>query len=1114
MSVTDKVRLYGSVSSTYTPTEAEALLRHTEGCKVFLGNRSREFLERHETSPVLMQHCLDTTPMRYRAFTGPKTDGVSKTSGQICGDLLMQFTSLTAPAASGEYENCLEFGDPINLRGKKKAGNMCACVLECPGIRRLREGRENFSIKHTVYDRGVPERVRSFLSGTWARLASGSAPDGTAGGFAPDDAGGGLPFEWHTSVGCALHDAHNALKWSIGCFDDGKLLQSVFNGVLAVRSIFFVLVKNVSEVVPHIIQVASETTLPSAAGLESLWLALGIEGELLTELVHFRLTVRDGFLFVSEAAFMEQRALERLCNMCLSLWRVPAFCGSRWLTIGASCRRVLCAWLSGFGSAVKYLEKKQLVATYTLSGVKFLDGDCRHFMAVCGLACRVSEAFLQCVMKDNRVPLQQHLLHDLVLEEVHNLNEMSAFVLESLGAIGGVLGPVYHHAVLRSAMKQVAFLEFRVFAEARKWPWCLCAGNIDENLDKLLDCSGSIGHHVPDGIRWLSAQGISRDRLLAGLQLLSQCSWSSYLVERMHASASVTRKYNAELGLNMLLARSFCHMFRSMLPTLTADEKKLVALKKMWHKELARKPQYISGRNIFVAEVVQTMHVKNALNRLGQRAIRSNRVIQTHARHWHALSLDQQNAFHRRALQARSTAEVTRASRLKELQDNIDELLLEANEVHLGSVSMTFSGSSLHVDELSDLQNYCDEMMQAAGVVKQKRMQACSEPAALPDSAIDDVCMESLLDDVVAQNTGAVYAAVCRLRDFLNDAVLGVPVGNDSMLWIKFVFATLRPLTAFFVPLSPVPLQDGCASSGSVKAGQLRTAFGPAGYREIWSYEPGVLESGDVFGDTDPSDIHVFQHCHYGAHCQVKSFGVAIPLSVILQELSEVRSAAEVTGASGPTEERVRKRTKTDDVVLEEHPWMAVFLDVEPGASETTGNASSSRASSSRPSANTDDHDVPEDGTADAAFAALELQRADTLATETTLQDDFKWTLLGGQWQTQRTGRNIYGYRVDCRAGALPFLFANTFQMSRSASFEQNVYGEEGSSLMSELWASRMTWLASQWDSAGRPVDAFPAVTTTFALSAAQVDLGGTLAKRAKKRYDEIVKLLPGRRLV
>eukprot|EP00971_Amphidinium_carterae_P016557 327138-Amphidinium_carterae.2 len=347
----------------------------------------------------------------------------------------------------------------------------------------------------------------------------------------------------------------------------------------------------------------------------------------------------------------------------------------------------------------------------------------------------------------------------------------------------------------------------------------------------------------------------------------------------------------------------------------------------------------------------------------------------------------------------------------------------------------------------------------------------------------------------------------------LNDAVLGVPLGDNSKLWIKFVFATLRPLTAFFVPLSPVPLQDGCAASGAGKADQLRTAFGSAAYREIWSFEPGVWEF-DVFGDTDPKYIDVFQHCHYAAHCQVKSFGVSIPLSVLLQEQSEVKSETDVSGATVSTgEARVRKRTRDDEAVLDEHPWMAAFLDVEPLASGIAGNTRTSLATSSRASASTDDNDVPEDGSVDAAFASMEKERADTFAAETTLQDEFKWTLLGGQWQAQRTGRNIYGYRVDCRAGGLPFLLANTFHMSRSASFEQNVYGENGSSLMSELWASRMSWLASQWDSAGRPVDAFPAIRTAFALSAEQEELGGTLAKRAKKRYDEIVKLLPDRRL-
>eukprot|EP00971_Amphidinium_carterae_P347523 6489583-Amphidinium_carterae.2 len=267
----------------------------------------------------------------------------------------MQFTCLTAPSQDGCFENVLEFGDPINLRAKKKTGNVCACVLECPGFLRLQEEREVFNIRHTVYDRGVPDRVRSFASGTWARQALCSD---SASGIAVDDPTChiGIPFQWHTTSGCSLHDAHNALKWSLAGFEDSRLLQSLFNGVLAVRSIFFVLVLHVGEVVANIVQVADESTLPPAASLDS---DVGV--------------LVDGFLFVSETSFQEERVMERLCNMCLSLWRVPAFCGSRWLTIGSSCRRMLGAWLTGFDAAVRFLERKELVSSFSVSGVKFLD---------------------------------------------------------------------------------------------------------------------------------------------------------------------------------------------------------------------------------------------------------------------------------------------------------------------------------------------------------------------------------------------------------------------------------------------------------------------------------------------------------------------------------------------------------------------------------------------------------------------------------------------------------------------------------------------------------------------------------------------------------------------
>eukprot|EP00971_Amphidinium_carterae_P157326 3118926-Amphidinium_carterae.6 len=119
------------------------------------------------------------------------------------------------------------------------------------------------------------------------------------------------------------------------------------------------------------------------------------------------------------------------------------------------------------------------------------------------------------------------------------------------------------------------------------------------------------------------------------------------------------------------------------------------SLKNKWLKHLRRKPQYISGRNMYVSQVVQMMHVKNARERVGQRPIKSTTVIQTHARHWHALSAAEQAAFNKSAIEARRSAEVTRAERLQVIQAEMDELNDDSAEEKLGSVSMTFSGSAL-----------------------------------------------------------------------------------------------------------------------------------------------------------------------------------------------------------------------------------------------------------------------------------------------------------------------------------------------------------------------------------------------------------------------------------
>ena len=109
-----------------------------------------------------------------------------------------------------------------------------------------------------------------------------------------------------------------------------------------------------------------------------------------------------------------------------------------------------------------------------------------------------------------------------------------------------------------------------------------------------------------------------------------------------------------------------------------------------------------------------------------------------------------------------------------------------------------------------------------------------------------------------------------------------------------------------------------------------------------------------------------------------------------------------------------------------------------------------------------------------AVFEKLEAQRQGVLEDDVTDEDLFRTSVLGGQWQMQRVGREVYGVRVDVRKDTFVWELCNTFNLFKSASFENNIYSEAGGSALSRLWKDRMKFLARVWDAAGRPANKFP----------------------------------------
>ena len=159
----------------------------------------------------------------------------------------------------------------------------------------------------------------------------------------------------------------------------------------------------------------------------------------------------------------------------------------------------------------------------------------------------------------------------------------------------------------------------------------------------------------------------------------------------------------------------------------------------------------------------------------------------------------------------------------------------------------------------------------------------------------------------------------------------------------------------------------------------------------------------------------------------------------------------------------------------QQYPWLSAVTSSAPSktkkrsreaASDTLEADAEVEAGSDAPrsSASAEDRDE----VYDAVFRSLEDKRCTVKTDESLQQDMFRTSVLGGKWQIQRTGRTIYGIRVDARPKSLAADFCSTFEIAKSSSFEQNVYGEIEGSALAKLWAHRVGFLAAIWEADGR----------------------------------------------
>ena len=140
----------------------------------------------------------------------------------------------------------------------------------------------------------------------------------------------------------------------------------------------------------------------------------------------------------------------------------------------------------------------------------------------------------------------------------------------------------------------------------------------------------------------------------------------------------------------------------------------------------------------------------------------------------------------------------------------------------------------------------------------------------------------------------------------------------------------------------------------------------------------------------------------------------------------------------------------------------------------------------------------------------LEQARAAQPTQLASIDEMFREHLLGGSWQVSRTGRVVYGLQSVARPHTSVEALAKHFRLPKSAAFEYNIYGQELSAHLSQLWRRRMHHLSEHWVAKGKP-ESYPVVSSLPSFVVPE-DLQASMQScqgRSARRRDAILQLLP-----
>ena len=469
------IQRFSKTSLSCTTTEITHIFKIVESIKCFLLTKAREFLARHQDEAVLVAVQGDGTWQRSKIrHKYGDADLSVRREGGAGHDVYLQRCFLKA-----HQDAMLLVDEPRHMTAGKTSWHCLeAYKTFCEFIRDSRAAHQHILIRFYCYDRlqfnkllGLHRQEHRLESHELALLDTGLNENRL------------ILTDWTTGRACADHDCQNALKWaadplhSISASDTYDNMHII---VASIRNGFDIICRELPNWLASTVRFTDEA-FPDC---QQFWASLQVESTWIDELCELQLQFSEGVLKIKKELETDTHWVEKVSSVLMYIWNFKDFTATRWLTLGGTSKALTRSLATGLDALITTALQNGN-SKYYLGGFSRLTSDLRSFVVTLSLCCYPADAFMLESLEDDRVAMRADMMRDAVYDELDYLCAIPDTVMDRLAHIGHTTAQPLRHAALSSALRSVAFMEWRIFSEADSLPWSLCRNDVAQNLRDL-----------------------------------------------------------------------------------------------------------------------------------------------------------------------------------------------------------------------------------------------------------------------------------------------------------------------------------------------------------------------------------------------------------------------------------------------------------------------------------------------------------------------------------------------------------------------------------------------------------------------------------------------------